>query len=62
MNKKFIQLPKGGTLELDLTPAFLERVRAHVGVNSVDDVNDDHLRMYIFGTVKSALDKSETFN
>lgn len=57
--KKSIALPKGGTLEVDVTPQFLEVVRKHFELSTTALVDDNHIRMYIWGAFKNAVDKSE---
>lgn len=57
--KKSISLPRGGVLEVDLTPKFLEVVSHHFELQSSEAVNDDHIRMYIWGAFKNAIDKAE---
>lgn len=59
MEKKNITLPKGGTLEVDMTPEFLRAVRSHFNLPSMNTVSDDHIRMYIWGAFKNAIDKAE---
>jgi len=59
MVKKNIQLPKGGTLEVDVTPQFLEVVRSHFGLSTSHLVDDDYIRMYIWGAFKNAIEKAE---
>ena len=59
MIKKNIALPKGGTLEVDITPQFLEVVRKHFELSATSSVNDDHIRMYIWGAFKNAFEKAE---
>jgi hypothetical protein len=54
---KFIKLPNGNTLEVSIFPGFLEKVKEHFSLSNVEEVNDDHVRMYIYGAFKSALDK-----
>lgn len=54
---KLIKLPNGNTLEVSIFPGFLEKVKEHFSLADVEDVNDDHVRMYIYGAFKSALDK-----
>ena len=54
-----ISLPGGGVLEVDATPEFLEVVRQHFELSNVDDVRNDHIRMYIYGACKGAIDKAE---
>jgi hypothetical protein len=58
LNKKHIPLPKGGTLEVDVTPKFLDVLKNHFSLSSTDDVNDDHVRMFIWGSFKNAIEKS----
>jgi len=60
MQKKIIQLPGGGSLEVDLTESFLLHVRNHFKIPDGDDVTDDDIRMFIHGSVKSALDNVES--
>lgn len=57
--KKNILLPKGGVLEVDVTQKFLDVVRAHFGVPADQTVSDDHVRMYVWGAFKNAIDKAE---
>ena len=57
--KKNIELPSGGTLEVDLTDKFLEVVKTHFELASVKEVHDEHIRMYIWGAFKNAIDKAE---
>jgi hypothetical protein len=57
-NKKHIHLPKGGTLEVDVTPKFLEVVKEQFSLTTVEDVTDDHVRMFIWGSFKNAIEKS----
>lgn len=56
---KFIKLPNGNTLEVAIYPGFLNKVMNHFHLDSVSSVNDDHIRMYIYGAFKSAIDKQE---
>lgn len=56
---RLIPLPKGGTLELTVMPGFYERVRLHFGLATGAPIDDDHLRMFIFGAFKGAVDKAE---
>ena len=54
-----LTLPKGGTLELEIMPGFYDRVRLHFSLASDVPVADEYLRMFVFGTVKTAIDKAE---
>lgn len=53
-----ISLPRGGTLELDMAPGFLAAVRNHFGLGPDEYVTDDHLRMFVYGATKGALDRA----
>ena len=55
--KKNILLPKGGTLEVDTTSQFIEIVKKHFELSSNADVDDDHIRMYVWGAFNNAIDK-----
>lgn len=56
---KLIKLPNGNTLEVSMFPGFLEKLREHFSLDSVELVNDDHIRMYIYGAFKGAIDKQQ---
>lgn len=58
MEKRIIKLPKGGDLEVDATPRFLEVIKEYFSLDSVESITDDHIRMFIYGSTKSALDKT----
>jgi len=57
--KKNIALPTGGTLEVDMTDKFLDVVKNHFELASIKEIHDEHLRLYIWGAFKNALDKAE---
>jgi hypothetical protein len=59
MTKKNIQLPKGGVLEVDVTPKFLDAIRSHFNIPTSQPVADDYIRMYIWGAFKNAVDKAD---
>ena len=56
---KFIKLPSGETLEVTIYPGFIEKVRSHFGLGFSLPVDDDHIRMYIYGAFKGAIDRQE---
>ena len=56
---RMIPLPRGGTLEVHVTPAFLDKARKQFGLSPEEPVTDDHVRMFFYGSVKSAIDKAE---
>jgi hypothetical protein len=59
-SKRTIALPQGGTLEVDMTPEFLSRVRAQFSLSSDAPIADDHIRMFVWGAVNSGLTKHQT--
>jgi hypothetical protein len=58
-NVKLIKLPNGSTLEVSIYPGFIEKLKNHFGLESDASVNDDHIRMYIYGAFKGAIDRQE---
>tara|TARA_Y100000593_G_C4188324_1_gene275551 strand:- start:421 stop:612 length:192 start_codon:yes stop_codon:yes gene_type:complete len=59
MEKRIIQLPRGGNLEVDLTPSFLNLIVDHFDLENVSQVSDDHIRMFIYGSTRSAFEKAD---
>ena len=53
-----VELPRGGTLEVQLTQNMISRIGSQFGVAPVD-ITDEHVRMYVWGAVKSAIEKAE---
>lgn len=51
-----ISLPSGGVLEVRMSPQFLSIVRKHFGI---EEVTDDHIRMFLWGAVDGAITKEE---
>ena len=54
-----VDLPKGGSLEVHITPEFIMKVQEHFNIDSMENVNHDHIRMFIYGSVKGAIEKAE---
>jgi hypothetical protein len=54
-----IHLPKGGILEVEVTPEFLEKIKVHFNLSSALEVDDQHIRMFVYGAFKNAVDKAE---
>lgn len=52
-----IVLPKGGTLHIDMTQEFIDRVRLHFDLAEGVKLTNDQIRMYVFGSVNSAINK-----
>lgn len=58
MLNKNITLPNRQTLEVQLTPSFLDKVALQFQIEK-NEVSDDHIRMFIYGALKGAIDKAE---
>lgn len=57
--KKYIRLPKGSILEVEVKDGFYDKIVQHFGLNDKSEVCDDHIRMFIFGAVSTAVDQAE---
>lgn len=55
-----IKLPSGETLHVQLTSVLADKIREHFGVHPGAHLDDDHIRMYIYGSVKNAIDQAVT--
>lgn len=58
MQSRNIILPNRQSLEVQMTPAFLGKVATQFQI-TLDEVSDDHIRMFIYGALKGAVDKAE---
>ena len=56
---RVIKLPKGGELEVGMTQGLMDRIRYQFGLTSSQAIDDDHVRMFVWGSVNSAVDKAE---
>ena len=60
METRNIILPNGNQLQLEVSPEYLKLVRQFFNLSEVDEVDDNHLRQFLFSTTKSAIDKAES--
>lgn len=58
MQSRTIILPNKQVLEVQMTPAFLDKVATQFKIKS-EEVSNDHIRMFIHGALKGAIDKAE---
>lgn len=58
-DKRSIELPQGGTLDVEMTPQFIAKLRQHYGLYGDQPLDDDHVRMYVWGSLNSAVVKAE---
>ncbi len=54
-----INLPKGGTLFVRTNDGFMEKVKNHFDLDNIAEVDHDHIRMFIYGALKTATEKAE---
>lgn len=54
-----VRLPNGGVMSLDYEDAFLDNIRKVNGIPEGEDITDEQIRMFVYSTMKSALDKHE---
>tara|TARA_Y100000593_G_scaffold94560_1_gene194287 strand:+ start:3262 stop:3450 length:189 start_codon:yes stop_codon:yes gene_type:complete len=54
-----LNLPNGTNLEVQVTPEFISKIQDHFNIDSPENVSEDHIRMFIYGSVKSAVEKAE---
>ena len=59
MKRKTISLPKGGDLDFQFDDDFLKKLQEHFELDSEQEVTDDHIRMFVFGSLKNAVDKAQ---
>lgn len=55
-----VQLPNGSVLHVDASQRFDDAVRSKLGMRLDEFITNDHVRMFIYGSVKSAIDKAES--
>ena len=49
----------GNTLEIEMSQKFIDHLRAHFGLFGDQPLEDDHIRMYVWGAVNTAVTKAE---
>lgn len=54
-----VKLPNGMVLEMEIMPGFYEKVRERFNLDDGATVDDDHLRMFVYGACKHAIDAAE---
>jgi hypothetical protein len=57
LKPRTIQLSNGNNLDVECSPAFIERIKQQFNLDT--EPTDKHIRMFIFGSLKSALEKIE---
>ena len=54
-----ISLPRGGVLEVQMTQVMINKIRQHFSLGPAQYLEDDHVRMFFWGTVNDAVSKAE---
>ena len=60
MEQRNIRLPNGKILEVEFKSGFLDKVREAFELPKDQPVTDDHIRMFFYGSLKSAVDIEDT--
>ncbi len=50
---------RDGVLEIQMTQAFIDKVKQHFGIFGHMELEDEHVRMYVYGAVNTAVGKAE---
>ena len=58
MDKRKIELPDGGTLEVDCTPEFYQVIRKSLNVYG-REINDKDVKDFIYEAFKNGIEKAE---
>ncbi len=59
MEKRNIELPNGSTLEVEATERFYEAIRFEYNLDKNISITDDHIRLFVYGTMSNAVDAAE---
>ena len=59
MEKRNVKLPNGSTLEIEATERFYEAIRFEYSLDENTVITDDHIRLFVHGTVSNAVDRAE---
>lgn len=51
---------EGATLEVEFDAIFLVAIAEHFKLDSTSDVSNEHIKMFIHGATKNALDKADS--
>ena len=60
MEQRNIRLPNGKILEVEFKAGFLNKIREAFDIPEDQVVTDDHIRMFFYGSLKSAIDSTDT--
>jgi hypothetical protein len=52
-------ISKSKNLEVEVTPKFVEIVKKYFNLPSSDEVSNEHIKLYVMGALKTAVDRAE---
>lgn len=59
IDKRIIELPRGEQLEVEMSQEFIDKLVIHYELESQSDLTDDHIRMFVWGSLNNAVQKAE---
>jgi len=59
MEQRSIRLPNGKILEVEFKSGFLDKIRESFDLKFDEKVTDEHIRMFFYGSLKSAVNKKD---
>ena len=59
MEQRNIELPNGKILEVEFKKGFLDKVREAFDLKTDQPVSDEHIRMFFYGSLNTAVNKKE---
>jgi|LWDU01.1.fsa_nt_gi hypothetical protein len=59
MEQRNIRLPNGKILEVEFKSGFLDKIRESFCLTSDENVTDEHIRMFFYGSLKTAVNKKD---
>ena len=60
MEQRNIRLPNGKILEVEFKSGFLDKVREAFEIPVDSPVTDEHIRMFFYGSLKTAIESKDT--
>lgn len=54
-----ITVKDGQVLEVEMSQKFIERLRQHFVLSTEEPLEDEHVKLYVFGAMNTAVNKAE---
>ena len=55
-----IKLPTGESITVEFNHDFLDRIKSQFDLSKAEEVSDDHIRMFIYGSIKGGVDRARS--